>query len=296
MNKRHIFLILLLLTIFLAGCTKPTPEPVVSATPEPTQTQVLPTPTSAPLALKVNGEGILLSDYDAELARLQQALAELGQEMTPEEQMDRVVTSFVEEALLAQAAVQAGHSVSDEQVQERVDKLVTDLGGADKLAAWQATYGYTPESFSAALKRSILAGWQRDQIVNSVPEKMEQIHARQLFYKDEANALDALSKLQDGVEFDRLAELQDPTLKGDLGWFPRGILFHPEIEEAVFILKAGETSGVVASSIGYHILNVIEIDPEHPLSVDARRILQEAKLDEWLSASRAVSAIEILVP
>ena len=35
---------------------------------------------------------------------------------------------------------------------------------------------------------------------------------------------------------------------------------------AVFSLKAGETSGVVASSIGYHILNVIEIDPERRIA------------------------------
>lgn len=294
--KKRTILIILLLTGLLAGCTRPTPTAVVPATPEPTQTQAAPTPTSAPLALKVNDEGILLSDYQAELARLQQALTELGQEMTPEEQKDRVIINFVDEALLAQAAVQAGFSVSDEQVQERIDKLITDLGGAEKLAVWQTTYGYTPESFFAALKRSILASWQRDQIINSVPEAMEQYHARQLFYQDEANAVDALTKLQDGVEFDKLAELQDPTLKGDLGWFPRGILYQPEVEEAVFKLNAGETSGVVKSQIGYHILNVIEIDPEHPLSIEARRILQEAKLNEWLAASRAVSTVEILVP
>lgn len=296
MKKRTLIPFLVVITLMLAGCTKPTAEPVIPATPEPTQTQVIPTPTSAPLALKVNGEGVLLSDYEAEMARLQQALAELGQTLTPEEQKEKVITNFVEESLLAQAAVQAGYSVSDEQVQERIASLVEDLGGADKLAAWQSTYGYTQESFSAALKRSMLASWQRDQIVNSVPEKMEQIHARQLFFKDEANAVDALTKLQDGVEFEKLAELQDPTLKGDLGWFPRGILFHPEIEAAVFQLKAGETSGIVASSIGFHILNVVEIDLEHPLSIEARRILQEAKLDEWLTASREVSTIEILVP
>jgi parvulin-like peptidyl-prolyl isomerase len=296
MKKRNLILLLVILTIVLSGCTQPTAAPTTPPTLAPTQTQTAPTPTSAPLALRVNGEGILLSDYDAEMTRLQQALTELGQELTPEEQKDKVITNFVDELLLSQAAAQAGYSVTDEQLQERIDKLSTDMGGTDKLTEWETKYGYTTESFTATLKRQVLAGWQRDQIINSVPETMEQVHARQLFYQDEANAVDALNKLEDGVDFERLAELQDPTLKGDLGWFPRGILFHPEVEEAVFSLKAGETSGIVHSSIGYHILNVIEIDPQHPLSVEARRILQEAKLTEWLDASRAVSTIEILVP
>ena len=52
-------------------------------------------PTSLPMALLVNGEGILLSEYEADLTRLQAALTELGQEMTPEEQKDRIQSNFM---------------------------------------------------------------------------------------------------------------------------------------------------------------------------------------------------------
>jgi hypothetical protein len=40
---------------------------------------------------------------------------------------------------------------------------------------------------------------------------------------------------------------------------------------------------------------LIERDDNHSLSVDARRELQQQKLDEWLSAAKTSSKIEILV-
>lgn len=286
----------ILLMILLTGCAKPT----VTSTVEPATPVVLtteaPTATEFPMALRVNGEGVLLTDYEAEITRLQMALVELGKEMTPDEQKERMITGFVDELLLAQAAVQAGYSVSDAEVQNRIEKLTAEIGGVEKLREWQTKYQYSEESFNNYLKRSILAAWQRDQIIDSVPTTAEQVHARQILYQDEANATDVYNKLQNGADFATLANLQDPILGGDLGWFPRGTLTQPEVEEAVFALKAGEVSGVIKSALGYHIIKVIEWDPSRVLSVEARRRLQEQKLDEWLQASRAVSTVEILVP
>jgi len=86
------------------------------------------------------------------------------------------------------------------------------------------------------------------------------------------------------------------VLGGDLGWFPRGMLTQPEVEEAVFAMQVGETSEIIKSSLGYHIINVIERTAEHPLSTEARMMLQETALNDWLAAARTASTIEILVP
>lgn len=248
------------------------------------------------MALTVNGEGILLAEYDAELNRLQMALAEIGEEMTPEQQKDRVVNNFIDELLLAQGAVQGGNTVKDEEIQQRIDTLISDIGGQEKLTEWLTKYGYTDESFRVSLKRSILVAWQRDQIIQSVPTTADQVHVQQLIYQDADNAAEALRQISSGVEFQTLAETQDPTLAGDLGWFPQGTLTQPEVEAVAFSLQPGETSDVIQSSIGYHIIHLIERDAQHPLSIEARRKLQEMKLDEWLKASRDASKIEILVP
>ncbi len=289
---KRILLPILMTLILLSACNKATPTAAPTETPTPT---LPPTPTTLPLALRVNGEGVLLSDYQAELARLQQAQTELNQVTTPEEQRDRVINNYVDQMLLAQAAAQNGFTLDDATLQARLDKLATDAGGADKLSAWQAVNDYTTDSFKSALRLEITAAWQRDQIINAVPTTAEQIHALQIFFQDEANATDALQKLKDGTNFAELALKDDPTTGGDLGWFAAGTLTQPEVDAAAFALQPGQYSDVIKSALGYHIIYVVDRDPQHPLSVDGRRILQEAALAKWLEAARAASSIEILV-
>jgi len=303
MKPRILIVLSVLMLFILAGC-KTTPSAITESpvVPSGTQEPVLPTATTAatatslPMALRVNGEGILLTEYEAELSRLQSALTELKQEMTPEDQKTRVLDNFIDELLLAQAAVEAGHPVSDEDVQARIDGLVSDLGSVEKLTEWQNANYYTDESLRIALKRAVAAAWQRDAVTEAVPKTAEQIHARQLFFKNEANAIAALKQLESGIEFDTLANQQDPTLGGDLGWFPRGMLTQPEVEEVVFTLQIGQTSGIIASSLGFHIVNVLERDNEHPLSTEARLKMQREALASWLKQAREKSTIEILVP
>lgn len=248
------------------------------------------------MALIVNGEGVLISDYEAELARLVQAQTELNEITSAEDQKNKVLQNFTDLLLLTQAAAQNGFSVDDATLQARIDALIAKLGSADQLTAWQTANGFTDESFRTALRREIMAAWQRDQIINTVPTTADQLHARQILVQDEANAQDAYQKLQNGMDFAELAYDYDPTLGGDLGWFAQGTLTQPEVETAVFALQPGQYTPVIHSQIGYHIVYLIERDAQHTLSVDGRRILQEAALAKWLADSRAVSSIQILIP
>jgi peptidyl-prolyl cis-trans isomerase C len=283
-------LLISLITLVISGC-----GPRVTPTPEPTATLAEPTPTEVPMALKVNGEGITLEEYQAELTRLQQAQTTLSTTATPEEQRDRLIEDLTDQLLLAQAAAQNGFSVDDATLQSRVDALATDMGGADKLSAWESANGYTDDSFRVALRRSIAVSWQRDQIINTVPETADQVHVRQMLVQDEANAQSLYTQLQNGADFATLAYKLDPTTGGDLGWFPKGYLTQSAVEEAAFALEVGSYSEVIQSDLGYHILYLIERDENHPLSVDARRTLQQQRLDEWLKAAKGTSNIEILV-
>jgi peptidyl-prolyl cis-trans isomerase C len=247
------------------------------------------------MAATVNGEGITEAEFEAELARFQSAQAALGNTVSLEEATQRVMDDLVDQVLLAQGAQAEGFSVEEATVQSRVDRLAEQIGGPDKLAAWELQHGYSDESFRLALSRQIAAAWMRDKIITAVPETAEQVHIRQILLYNSDTAQTVLEQLKSGADFDILAAQYDPATQGELGWFPRGYLLQPQIEAAAFALQPGQISEVIQTSVGYHILKVLERDPNQPLSPDARLTLQNQALLNWLQEQRARSTI-ILTP
>ncbi len=74
-----------------------------------------------------------------------------------------------------------------------------------------------------------------------------------------------LARVKGGGDFEAIARenSDDPGSShrgGSLGWFQRGRMVKP-FEDALFKLKPGETSGVVESEFGYHIIRLHEIRP-----------------------------------
>ena len=87
--------------------------------------------------------------------------------------------------------------------------------------------------------------------------------------------------------------IYDPQTMGELGWFPRGYLVDPKLDEAAFSLQPGEYSNIVETRVGFHILQVLERDPDRLLEPDARLIFQEKALQDWIEAHRNQSEIVI---
>lgn len=282
------------------GKTAETTAPAVStSTPIPVATTAVPTPTVTPepLALRVNGEPVSLVEFQVELRQLQEAHQILGKQVPAEEQRQQVLDNLVDTVLLAQGALEAGFQVDDAALQTELDRLAADFGGAQALSDWISQQGYSQAAFRSTLRRQMAAAWQRDQVANQVPMDAEQVHARQILTTDEGIANRALEQVNlPGVNFAAQAARYDPVTGGDLGWFPRGYLIQPEVEEAAFQLQPGEISPVIHSEIGYHIIQVISREPQRALSPDARRVLQHKALAQWIEQRRASSQIEILAP
>ena len=284
----------LLLALWSCGSVTPSPTLVPAsptpAAPAPSPTAPAPSPTAEPLAARVNGEGISLGEYQAELARQQKAT---GTELATEEKQ-KVLDDLIDQLLLAQGAAEAGFKLDDASLQDRIDNLVKSLGSAQALSDWMAAQGYTEESFRTSLARSAAAAWMRDRIAAGVPEKAEQVHARQILLFNAEQADQALGQLNAGKDFAALAAESDPVTHGDLGWFPQGYLLDPRLDEAVFKLQPGEHSPVIQTEAGFFILQVIERDPARTLDPGARLALQSKALEAWLAARRAQSKIEII--
>ncbi|HUI89980.1 MAG TPA: peptidylprolyl isomerase [Anaerolineales bacterium] len=285
----------LMFALSLSACgslfkSRPTPAPI-----GPTVPPVLPTATSPAMAATVNGEGITVAEYTAELARYKSAQQALNKNVSDKDAGQTVLEDLIAQVLLEQGAKAAGYEISDSALQSRVAALTSQLGGADKLSQWESAHGYTDASFRAALKRSIDAAWMRDKIINAVPTRADQVHVQQILLYNANEAQSVLQQLQGGADFDTLAAQYDPDARGDLGWFPKGYLLAPSVEQAAFSLQVGQVSGVIQTDVGYDIIKVLERDPQHPLSPDAYLAMQEQALKSWLSQQRAQSAI-VLAP
>ena len=68
----------------------------------------------------------------------------------------------------------------------------------------------------------------------------------------------------------------------------------PEFEEVVFSLEVGETSGLVRSDFGYHIIRLLgrETRPLHPALL---KEIREQTFEAWVDAQREAADVEILV-
>lgn len=281
--------ILLLLVLNFTSCRGNQP---IEET-RPAVEENVPTPTEAPMAARVNGEGILLSDYEEELSRYQSAAEDAGMTFDQAAAKDAVINEMIDQMLLAQAAVQEGFSMSDAAFQARMDELTALSGGTEKLNQWMTENRFTPDSFRRALARDMAAVWMRNRILESTPTTADQVHARQILVRSENEAIAAERQLKVGKDFTALAYEYDPLTGGELGWFPSGYLLQPDVEAAAFSLKPGQFSGIIPTSYGYHIVYVIERDPNYPLSSEALILKQREALVNWLAERRAQSSVEI---
>lgn len=292
-KPRSLTQLIVLLALGLSACASfgnsSTPTPSI-----PTSTPVPPTATPPPSAAIVNGEYILISEFQAELARYKAAQTSLGLSFTDEDANKAVLEDLIAQYLLAQGAREQNFQVTEADLKSRLDALANQIGGADALKQWQSAHGYDEASFQISLKRSIESAWMRDKIIADVPVSAEQVHLRQILTYNESDALDALNQLKGGADFNELAALYDPVTLGELGWIPRGYLLDAKADEAVFALQVDQYTEVVATDAGYHIFKVIERG-EHQLSPDAYLMMQEQALQKWLADKRSSSEI-ILAP
>jgi peptidyl-prolyl cis-trans isomerase D len=100
----------------------------------------------------------------------------------------------------------------------------------------------------------------RHILISAASDSAEDIEAAR------AKAEQVIQRLEQGEAFETVAgEVSDDTATasagGDLGFFGRGIMV-PEFEEVAFSMAVGERSQPVQSSFGFHIIELLEIQPE----------------------------------
>jgi len=175
--------------------------------------------------------------------------------------------------------------MSEDEFQKRYSEYVLAL---------RKNVGFSEAAFRRLFESGIYREKLQEALAAEVPTTAEQVHARHILVKTEEEAKSVLERLKAGEDFAALAkELSTDTSSkgGDLGWFPRGQMV-TEFEEAAFALQPGETSGIVQTSYGYHIINLLERDPNRPLDEATLSQKRASALEDWLAKQRESEAVQ----
>ena len=272
----------------------------------PPPTAIPPTPTPPePLAATVNGQPIFLAQYERELARYEQAQMELGG-AAEADYRQMVLNALIEKELILQAALAAGIQITPEIVTAKVAELESGAGTPDNFSAWLEANQYTEDEFREAIRRDMATEFMAARVTEDVPFAVEQVHARYIQVDDPTLAQTLHQQIQNGADFAAQAQqysldLVTAQFGGDLGFFTRWSLTVPEVAEAAFNLQPNELSEVIAvtddttGQITYFLIQVIERDPQRPLSSEMRHTLLTQTFLDWLAQQRANADIVFFV-
>lgn len=314
----HVTLWMLALGVLMAACATPVPNvPQATAaapdagdaaspsdaasadTPEPTA-------TGEPQAAVVNGESISMASYEQQVALYEASMVAAGQDLSTSEGKEAmsqgrqwVLNLMIEQTLIEQAAAREGILVGDDEVDATIASLREEIGEED-FNTWLAQEDLTLEQMQERLRSDMIATQMANRIAEAVPARAEHVHARHILVDTEEEARRILSQLQAGGDFVSLAQTysQDVSTRdvgGDLGFFPQGVLTSDEVEQAAFALQPGQLSDVVQSELGYHIVQVVDRNPDQEISPENLRLLKDQAVRSWLDELRASADIQVFV-
>ncbi len=158
-----------------------------------------------------------------------------------------------------------------------------------RVSSYLSTMGISESQFRSLIETQLLYQKLQEAMGAEVPTAAEQIHARHILVATEDQAKAIEDKLKNGADFAELAKTEstDTTTKdegGDLGWFPRGKMVAP-FDEAAFQLQPNQISDPVKTDYGYHIIQVLETDPNRPLSPQDLAQKKSDAFSEWLQSA-----------
>jgi parvulin-like peptidyl-prolyl isomerase len=261
------------------------------------------------LAQEASAEGVAVSDQEVEMALEREVANRYGK-------VTAAAATATVEAAEEQARMQAeaGEVTSSSPDPDVLTATDIEQGLQGIAAEMKADYNLTLEEYREIMR----AGLLRQALSVEIGERELTLTERQVnprhillgfdaedadsptYGRTEIETLDFAAKLLDrlhkGESFGYLATQysDDPsaaTNEGDLGWVRKGLLV-TDFEEVAFSLSVGDLSDPVKSDFGYHIIQVMEENPDADRPSDEIQAEATEKFNEWLQTLRDEAQIE----
>lgn len=204
--------------------------------------------------------------------QFKQALVEEG--ITIEKYREQMKNQMKKMRLLEQV-IKSKVQIKEEEIEEYYKQHMDDFNTPPEVSLQQILLMIPPEA--------------SEQEIRQIKEKAEEI----------------LKKIRNGEDFYAMAKLhsQDSSAAagGIMGFFKQGELM-PALNEVVFSLNAGEVSSVIQTSLGFHIIKVLEKRDKQKMAKEEKwkeieGILYSQKVEDkfkqWLKELRKKSYIKI---
>jgi peptidyl-prolyl cis-trans isomerase C len=312
------------------------PSPGSAPPPVPA---VKPVPAQLPeVVARVNGEDVKRTEVDMAIKTLE----DRARSAVPPEQRDVVYRQVLDRIIGFHLLVQEARSrklvAPPWEVDGQIDQIKKQFPTEDAFKQMLQARGVTLERLRAdtadtiAVNQMLQAELEPKVKVTDADTKSfydqnkprfrqeDSIHASHILFRVEeqadvaarakakTQADDILKQLKKGSAFADLAKKysQDPGSApngGDLGFFSRGQMV-PAFEQVAFALKPGQTSGVVETPFGYHIIRVSEAKPGRDLGYDEvkaqiedhlKQQVRDQKSQEFVDQLKAKGKVQILI-
>lgn len=281
-------------------------------------------------AALVNGEGISASELDKQFAQVKKSNPNMFTGADAEGRaLDfkrRLLDNMINQELLKQAAADKKIKVTDSEIDKQIEQLKSGFKDKKQFESALKSAGMTTESLKTQIRDQVLTQRLIDSLSKGEDITDAEIkayydknktqfivkaakRASHILFKpeDRAKAQGVLKQVQDGGDFAGLAKANSvdtasASRGGDLGW--PSTPYVAEFEAALAKLSKGETSGLVKSAYGWHIIRVTDARASSQKSMAESRdqiaqiLSQERKAEayqKFLQAAKKKAKIEILI-